>query len=75
MTEGAKISMVCRTCGSTNVMRDAWAVWDCETQEWTLGNVFDAAQCDDCDGETSLDEVPYDAECEEAERYPLEDAR
>ena len=52
------IEIVCKFCGGTNVMRDAWAVWDRDKQDWVLGSVFDAAQCDDCDGETSLIEVP-----------------
>jgi hypothetical protein len=54
--------MKCVHCHGTDVMRDAWAVWDSEKQDWTLGNVFDQAQCNDCDRETSLveEEVPGD---------------
>lgn len=52
------VAIVCRTCGSQNVSRDAWASWDSAQQEWALGAVFDDAHCHDCDGETSLDEVP-----------------
>jgi hypothetical protein len=52
-----KVNMVCRSCGGDNVMRDAWGIWSIEKQDWVLGNVFDAAQCDDCDGETSIEEA------------------
>ena len=53
-----KIDIICPTCGGTNVMRDAWAVWDVDKQEWTLGAVFDAGHCDDCEAERTLDERP-----------------
>lgn len=52
-----KIKMVCAYCGSDRVMRDAWAEWDVERQEWVLLTVFDYAHCEDCGGETSLSEV------------------
>ena len=42
---------VCRYCGSANVMRDAWAVWDVDTQTWQLGASFDYSKCGDCDAE------------------------
>lgn len=52
----AKLRMVCATCGGTNVLRDAWAVWCEDAQEWELGPVFDDAHCNDCDGETRIEE-------------------
>lgn len=42
---------VCRHCGSANVMRDAWAVWNITTQAWELGAAFDHSLCGDCDAE------------------------
>ena len=48
--------MKCQKCKGTNVMRDAWAVWDTEAQDWVLGNVFDQGFCDACGGETTLEE-------------------
>jgi hypothetical protein len=58
-----KVKMVCRECGGTDVKRDAWAEWDEDLQEWVLsGDPFDAAQCDDCCGETGIDEVPLDSQ-------------
>lgn len=53
-----KIWIVCAHCGTDEVMRDAWAVWDVEAQEWVLGQVFDAAFCEKCEGDASLEEVP-----------------
>ena len=53
-----KIRIVCGTCGSDHVSRDAWADWDTNAQEWVLGAVFDYGHCHDCDGESRLAEVP-----------------
>jgi len=55
------VAMVCRECGSTDVVADAYAAWDTEKQEWTVANVFEkGAYCDECDGETRIDAVPLD---------------
>ena len=51
------IIMQCCECGSTNVRRDAWAVWDVDNQQWELGTIFDAGHCEDCEHEASLKEV------------------
>lgn len=48
------ITIHCKTCGSENVLRDAWAVWNVELQQWELDQIFDHAICDDCGGETKL---------------------
>lgn len=52
------IEIICETCGSTNIARDAWASWDTANQQWELGVVFDYAYCHDCDAETRLIERP-----------------
>lgn len=49
-----KITIHCRSCRSTDVVRDAWAAWDEDAQEWGLDNTFDAAFCNTCEGETAL---------------------
>lgn len=49
-----KINIKCKYCGSEDVLRDAWASWDFGKQEWVLNDVFDAAHCNTCEGETSL---------------------
>ena len=56
--EKKKLKMVCSTCGSDQVLRDAWAEWDVASQDWVLQNVFDAAYCEKCEGETSINEEP-----------------
>jgi hypothetical protein len=54
----ARIKMVCATCGSDDVLRDAWAEWDVEQQQWVLQNVFDHAVCEGaCEGETRIKEI------------------
>jgi hypothetical protein len=49
-----KVKMVCRWCGSENVRRDADVAWDVDQQRWELVAVYDNADCEDCEGETSL---------------------
>ncbi|MEN2790235.1 hypothetical protein ABC974_11410 [Sphingomonas oligophenolica] len=53
-----KITIRCGNCGGDNVMRDAWATWDDASQSWVLGNVFDAAFCNDCEADATLVERP-----------------
>jgi hypothetical protein len=48
------IRIHCRDCGSENVGRDAWALWDVREQDWQVGPVFDHAYCFDCDKEARL---------------------
>lgn len=55
---------VCNRCGSDAVLRDAYAEWDVEKQDWVLQNVFDDAFCEDCEGECKLEwkDIP-DPQC------------
>lgn len=43
---------VCHHCKSPNVLFDAWAEWDYESQSYKLHSEFDNAHCQDCEGET-----------------------
>lgn len=52
-----KIKMVCSECGSEDVLADAWAEWDIDTQEWVLQTTFDEKFCPDCDCSCKVDEV------------------
>ena len=55
ITKTKSVKMVCAACGSEDVHCDAYAVWDIETQQWTLDNTFDkGAFCDACDGECRI---------------------
>jgi hypothetical protein len=56
--EEPKMQMVCGTCGSTLVTRDAWAEWDVDEQSWVLASVYDYAFCHACEGETRIEETP-----------------
>ena len=43
-------NMTCINCGSDNLHRDAWAVWNPERLEWELGDVYDEdIWCAECD--------------------------
>ena len=57
MSDDKRIACVCRTCGSDDVSRDAWADWDTREQVWVLRPAFDHAHCHRCDGQTRLVEV------------------
>ena len=59
--DGKPIAIICGTCGSDEISRDAWANWDVRTQQWVLGAVFDYAHCHRCDGETRLVEVELES--------------
>lgn len=48
MTTEKKLRMVCPECGSTGVVRDAYAEWDEEEQDWVLLAVYDHAACNEC---------------------------
>ena len=50
--------MACRTCGSDRVVRDAWACWSVERQEWELGEIFDQAFCLNCEDDCTIESVP-----------------
>lgn len=50
--------MICSTCGSEDVLCDAFAEWDFDKQKWSLQNTFDkGAYCNACDGECRIKEV------------------
>jgi hypothetical protein len=51
----------CTICRGERVMRDAWACWSYERQQWELGQTFDHAYCEDCERECTLEETMDDA--------------
>jgi hypothetical protein len=51
------IAIICGTCGSDKVSRDAWANWDTRLQQWVLGSIFEYGHCHRCDRESRLIEV------------------
>lgn len=38
----------CANCGSFQVLRDAFAVWDMDAQDWKLQEVMDDLTCTAC---------------------------
>lgn len=53
-----KVKMVCERCGSQEVVADAYAVWDVESQSWELQSTFDkGSYCSNCDGECRIKSV------------------
>lgn len=65
--------MVCKTCGSHRVRRDADVMWDVNSQKWMLEGIYDNATCDDCGGETTLVERPARNDNPHADRAALDD--
>lgn len=53
-----KRMLVCGTCGSDHIVRDAWAFWSFERQEWELGQGFDHAYCEACETDCTIETVP-----------------
>ena len=45
---------VCIKCGSDRVVKDAWAEWDEDSQQWVLGAFFDDDYCLECEEETTI---------------------
>jgi hypothetical protein len=57
---------VCATCGSENVLADAYAEWDIENQCWSVQSVMDKGHyCNACDGECRIEERSEDGPAEE----------
>lgn len=55
--ENMKIQLVCSRCGGTRLLKDAWASWDTIRQEWVLHSVYDNTICEDCDDDTTVNEI------------------
>jgi hypothetical protein len=53
-TDHKRIALVCGTCGSDHVSRDALVQWDVANQRWELRGLLDNSDCNRCDGETRL---------------------
>jgi hypothetical protein len=41
----------CTSCSSVDILRDAWAVWDMDTQQWVLHSTYDEFRCENCSAE------------------------
>lgn len=51
----SKVKMVCEDCGSDDVVADAYASWNVDTQKWEVDSIFDkGSYCNNCDKESYL---------------------
>ena len=57
-TGSARFIQRCSRCRSEDVVRDAWATWSFERQEWELGQAFDHAYCEACETDCTIETVP-----------------
>jgi len=56
----SRVIQRCSHCHSEDVVRDAWASWSFETQEWELGQAFDHAYCQACESDCTIETIPED---------------
>jgi len=42
----------CTCCGSADILRDAYACWDENSQQWVLHSCYDWFRCEHCDVES-----------------------
>ncbi len=52
------VTIHCSACGSEDVLRDCWAIWNAELQLWESTDLQDQAFCRTCEGEAKLIERP-----------------
>ena len=57
----AKTYPICTACGSSDVVKDAWASWNPETGLWELMEVFDYSFCRACEQSAELDWIETSA--------------
>jgi len=50
------IKLVCDTCGSDDIVRDATARWNVAAQDWALSDVMDDTTCEQCGAEVDVRE-------------------
>lgn len=65
--------VTCPNCGSPNVVVDAAARWNFDTQQWELSSTFDERTCDDCGCESHSFEATEPHELTDAQRAVIED--
>ena len=52
-----KYNFICSDCKSDDVLADAYAEWDIDSQKWVISNTFSNSFCNSCEGETKLIKV------------------
>jgi len=61
-----RVNVVCKDCGSDNIIIDGDVVWNIETQSWEVQEVWDAGgRCEDCGNmNAKWETTPYDVTVE-----------
>ena len=54
----------CKHCGSSDILFDAFAKWNAESQAFEVYDIYDDSFCRECDGENTV-KVVYSAESNE----------
>ena len=56
-----KLIPVCNRCGCSDIVADAAARWDVESQKWEISDVYEKGHyCEECNGETRIDFIILD---------------
>lgn len=50
-----RIKWECKDCGSDAILKEAWAEWDVENQQWTLSSDYDEFFCEGCSSDDRPD--------------------
>jgi hypothetical protein len=51
-----KIDIVCSTCGSNDIRRNADCIWNTVKQAWEVVSLFDSFTCESCGTECNVSE-------------------
>lgn len=71
----ARKHVICAVCGSTEVLKDAFAAWDADAGQWVLHSTHDETYCQCCDMATSAIEVSEASQLEIQAFGMVEDAQ
>jgi hypothetical protein len=53
------IQYICKHCGSSEVVFDAYAQWNPESQDFEIYNTFDDSWCQECEGANTVKTIEY----------------
>jgi hypothetical protein len=53
------VNYQCQNCGSTEILKDAYATWDAAAQEWVLHSTYDELTCNVCRSRSDIIEVEF----------------
>jgi len=59
-----KRKKVCKYCGSDDIVVDAFARWNPDKDMFVLDEVFEYTYCNQCDGETQIEDIELNEDLE-----------